>query len=338
MECSKYIDLSQNETHHSSPKDFNGTHYPFDIYTNKTFLILLTVLAVLMFIENLLIILVIVRTRVLQTTSNIFVLSLATVYLIISINQIVGYFAQIVTSLCINSATGGIVYLISVSFNILSIVKMSFIAFERYLFISKPMFYKARISHRCVLLIMEVSWIVAILNLFGMFIVFFRHGIHQPVTATPLVDYTLYLCWVFYPLCILIVFVAYGKICLLALSQRKSVTPGNNGIFTTNHSMAMSSGTVHYSHGLRMRPPIQTRTVLKTIRYFSIAFGLFLMTTLPGFIVYTIIFKQRVFTATLFNISRMIQLYSGLHFIALVCMDSLFRKAFKKLLCLKNIE
>lgn len=317
--------MSDENTSHLELCDFQNTGVGF--LQNKIILSSMAVMALLTALVNVSILLVIRKTPALQTAPNVFVSSMAIVDFLGSLSHLVTSSTMLFVKGEVFRAT--LVYSLLLYFCMcqLSMLHITAVAIERVLFITKPLFYRQRITQTVVSSVIAIIWISAVCFLTLIAAYISCYGILSRQTSCLFDMLAFHIFIPSYSVSATTAFLAYGKICVIALKRKRllrSIAPRIQSVVSDSSSSDAGNNMSQFR---------RLAHVLKSIKYLCLVLGMFFTLTLPA-VVLTIISRYRtVDSGVLIIFQRIYLLNFGANFVILTVMNIPFRKALEKLFC-----
>ncbi|XP_012936315.1 5-hydroxytryptamine receptor 4-like [Aplysia californica] len=284
--------------------------------------------------SNVITILAIWKTAALRSITNAYVASLAVT------DMIVGFDLILMALFMLPNLRAELFYKsihacvlmqgISIAMTVLSVIHMTFIAVERYMYICKPYLYPRVVTKRFVSCTLAFAWT------FGIFYAILPQFTHVPYGEIPLCDITktlrieyLFYCIsaMYFPVVCIIV-AMYVLILRVALRQTKAIS---STVPSVTGAISQQGNTGTGDQHKNSKDNASRRATLKSVKFFLTVFGVFFVCVTPTVVVAGLDFYTMVPPSLyrLFNVITFMN--SGMNFIIYAVQNQQFRAAFLRL-------
>ncbi|BFZ05479.1 hypothetical protein BsWGS_08518 [Bradybaena similaris] len=196
----------------------------------------------------------------------------------------------------------------------LSMMHMGIFAMDRYIKITYPFFYIKHVTKRPIIVTLCCIWIMGLLNILVP-VVFYRDEqfhtrcilLHQPIEFYWL-GAGIYLCN------LAIAFICYFSISIVAFKHKKAANNRRINTIETTGDIIQKSNLA---------------AAMKSVQFFAVVFGVFLLCTFPPIITTGVAFYQLIPENVYLGLFFLLPIHSVLNFIIYGSMNNAFYKALK---------
>ncbi|KAK3729641.1 hypothetical protein RRG08_015664 [Elysia crispata] len=227
-------------------------------------------------------------------------------------------------------------FTLNYSVALLSMFHLSLIALDRYIFIAHPFVYERRVTKRSAKIAVTCCWLLTFLNATISNMPKIVKGDFATCDFRQKLDPGFCSFVTFYFIAGTISSLAYLRIYQVVSYQKRAISSTHNPTALRITAMPQTNNADTDNNrcsGLKVETKFYiSRSTLKTIKFFVLVFGLFVVSTFPVIAVSILSFFFPIPNNVALGATLMQNSNSAINFMALVVRDKLFRKEFIKML------